>query len=111
MHDSTKNGVMTMMTCSAICSKTINHCLEMGGEHTSKDHINLLMDCVKICQLAADFAIRGSENHMALCKLCADICRRCADQCEQLGQDDETMQNCAQICNDCAAECEKMAAM
>lgn len=108
MHDSNQDNLTTMMTCSAICSKTISHCLDIGGEHASKEHINLLMDCAMICELTANFAIRGSTSHQAVSQLCADICTRCADSCEQLGKDNEEMQHCADACRRCAEECQKM---
>jgi hypothetical protein len=110
MDDSVKSGVMKMMECYKVCTKTINHCLEMGGEHASPQHINLLMDCAKMCQTAADFAIRQSENHPAVCGVCADIYEQCADQCEEMAGDDEEMKKCAQVCRECAEECRKMAA-
>jgi len=109
MDDQMIKDTMTMLKCYQSCTKTINHCLEMGGEHASPNHINLLMDCAKICQLAADFAIRGSANHATLCRLCVDICRSCAEECESMAEDDEEMQNCAQTCRDCADTCERMA--
>lgn len=102
---------MQMIECYKSCTTTITHCLEVGGEHASPEYINLLMDCAKICQLAADFAIRGSANHPALCKLCADICRQCADQCEQMADGDEKMLECAKICRECAEACDRMSTM
>lgn len=81
----------------------------MGGEHANPEHINLLMDCAKICDLSADFAIRGSQFHADLCNLCAEICDRCADRREEMDGDDEEMQKCAQTCRECAEECLKMA--
>lgn len=109
MHDTATNGVMTMMKCGAICSRTINYCLEMGGEHASKAHINLLMDCVNICEVAANFAIRDSNSYQQVCRLCAEICTRCADACDAFGKDDQNMQHCAQACRQCAEVCHTMA--
>lgn len=108
MDDSMNEDIMRMLECYKSCTKSITHCLEMGGEHASSEHINLLMDCAAICKLAADFAIRGSSNHPALCRLCADICRQCADQCEQMAGDDEEMQKCAEKCRECAEVCDRM---
>lgn len=100
--------IETMVNCYLSCTKTINHCLETGGEHASPEHINLLMDCAKICNLTSDFACRGSANHKQLCQVCAEICRQCAEQCEQLAGDDEVMKECAEMCRTCAATCEQM---
>lgn len=104
-----KEDVQTMLDCYLACTKTINHCLEMGGEHASPDHINLLMDCAKICMLASDFAARGSNNHQKLCKLCADICRQCAQECENMADGNQAMLDCAEACRKCAETCDKMA--
>lgn len=109
MDETMKNGVMKMLECYKSCTMTINHCLNMGGEHASPEHINLMMDCAKICQLSADFAMRGSEFHADLCNLCADICERCAEQCEAMAGDSEEMKQCAQTCRDCAEVCRSMA--
>lgn len=103
-----EDDIKTMTDCYLECTKTLQHCLKMGGEHASPEHINLLMDCAKICNLASDFASRGSANHKALCKLCADICRQCAEQCESMADDDEEMKKCAEKCRECAEVCERM---
>lgn len=103
-----ENDIKTMTDCYLACTKTIKHCLSMGGEHAAPEHINLLMDCAKICQTASDFACRESDNHPAICKVCADICRQCADECERLAGDDEQMKQCAEICRQCADVCERM---
>lgn len=108
MNEGMEEDSIKMLECYKICTKTINHCLKMGGDHASAEHINLLMDCAKICQLAADFAIRGSVHHAALCQLCAQICRECADECEAINSEDEEMKECAQICRECADACERM---
>ena len=108
MDGTTKESIATMLACYKSCTRTILHCLEMGGEHAGPQHINLLMDCAKICEVAADFAIRGSANHPALCGLCADICRQCAEQCEEMAEGDEQMQKCAEACRQCAEACGRM---
>ena len=111
MEETMKSRIMTMFKCSVSCTETISHCLDMGGDHASKAHINLLMDCAKICEFAANFAARNSEHHAAVSKLCAEVCERCADECARLGEDDEMMQHCAEMCRRCAEECRTMPAM
>ncbi len=103
-----ESDIKVMTDCYLSCTKTIKHCLEMGGEHASPEQINLLMDCAKICNLASDFACRGSANHKGLCSLCADICNQCAEQCDSMAGDDEDMKKCAEVCRQCAEVCEKM---
>ena len=111
MEETMKNSATTMLTCSSACAHTINYCLDKGGEHASKAHINLLLDCAKICELAANFTARSSEHLTAVSKLCAEVCDRCAEECARMGEDDEMMQHCAEMCRRCAEECRTMAAM
>jgi hypothetical protein len=94
--------------CYKTCTQTITHCLEMGGEHASPEHVDLLRDCAEICKLSVDFMLRDSQFAAQLCGLCADICERCAEQCEQMAGDDETMQQCADTCRRCVETCRAM---
>jgi hypothetical protein len=94
--------------CHRICLQTVGHCLSRGGAHASPDHIRLLQDCAQICAASADFMIRESPHHAAVCGVCADICDACARDCEALG-DDPAMRDCAEACRRCAASCREMA--
>ena len=98
------------MSCHAVCLDTINHCLQMGGEHAAPGHITLLMDCAQICQTSADFMLRMSELHGLTCGVCADVCERCAADCERFA-DDEVMMECAESCRSCAESCREMEQM
>lgn len=102
------HDVTPILDCYQSCLSTIKQCLEIGGEHASKEHINLLIDCSKICQMATDFTIRESENRSEVLKLCAEICRACADQCEAMSQDNEHMKACAEMCRSCAKTCDEI---
>jgi hypothetical protein len=97
-------------SCHSVCLDTINYCLEEGGEHAAPAHIRLLIDCADMCRTAADFMIRGSELHAAVCRACAEFCERCADDCARFS-DDEHMQQCAQACRRCAESCLRMASV
>ena len=97
------------MECYKSCTMMITHCLEMGGEHASPEHINLLKDCAEICKLSVDFMLRDSEFAAQLCKLCVEICAQCTKQCEQMAGDDEMMKACAETCRKCADACQEMA--
>lgn len=96
--------------CHAICQETATHCLTMGGEHASPEHVGSLLDCVQICATSADFMLRASKFHKGTCGVCADVCDACAADCERLGCDDQLMQRCAQACRRCADSCRRMAA-
>jgi hypothetical protein len=97
-------------TCHGICLETIQHCLEMGGEHAEPEHIKLLQACAAICQTSADFMLMQSDLHGLTCGVCAEVCERCAESCDQFG-DDEMMQRCAEACRSCATSCREMEAM
>lgn len=96
--------------CHDICTETVTHCLEMGGDHAEPNHIRLLLDCAEICQTSANFMLRVSDLHGQVCGVCAAVCERCAEDCERFG-DDEVMKQCAEVCRSCAQSCLEMAQM
>lgn len=92
--------------CHATCLSTaMNMCLEMGGDHVAPDHFRLMADCAAMCAAAADFMLRGSAHHAAVCGVCADICAACAESCEGL----DGMEECAAACRACERSCRAMA--
>jgi hypothetical protein len=97
--------------CHAACIETISHCLEMGGDHASPEHIRLLQDCVQICMTSADFMLRASDYHPQVCGVCADICDACANECERMSEGSDFMQRCAEACRRCAESCRRMSRM
>ncbi|MEU8006119.1 four-helix bundle copper-binding protein [Catellatospora sp. NPDC049111] len=103
-----QQGVTHALECHRICEETITHCLQAGGKHVEAAHIQLLTDCADICRTAADFMVRGSEFHPAVCAVCADVCERCAIDCERFSGD-EQMAKCAKACRECAQSCRQMA--
>lgn len=82
------------------------HCLQKGGEHAAPEHVKLMADCIAICHLAADFMLRQSSLHSAVCEACARICDACAASCESL--EDAHVKACAEVCRRCAATCRSM---
>lgn len=95
-------------SCHSTCLHCIQHCLKKGGKHAAADHIRLMADCVQICQVSADFMLRGSPLHMRTCGVCAIVCDECAKDCERIA-DDDMMKKCADTCRRCAESCRKMA--
>jgi hypothetical protein len=94
-------------TCRTECQKTFyEHCLVAGGEHVEQDHVRIMMDCIDICQTAADSMTRLSPAYAALCAACASVCEACADSCDTL--ENETMRQLAAVCRACAASCRGM---
>jgi len=94
--------------CQDACLKAITHCLEMGGEHASREHQTMLTDCAAICGVSHGFLHRQSSHHHHTCGACAEICRACADDCERTGNGDAVMKECALACRRCAESCEQM---
>ena len=105
-----RDCIANCLNCHSICTATITHCLEMGGQHAEMAHIRLMLDCAEICQTSANFMLRGSDLHSRTCGVCAEACERCARDCERFG-DDAHMRACAEACRRCADSCKHMAAM
>lgn len=97
------------LACYRTCIATSAHCLQKGGEHVEAQHFKLMVDCAEICQVSADFMLRGSDYAKQLGALCAEICEACAKDCERFK--DEEMKRCAETCRYCAASCREMAGM
>nr|ADN17555.1 protein of unknown function DUF326 [Gloeothece verrucosa PCC 7822] len=95
------------LDCHSVCLNTVFYCLEKGGKHSDTAHIRLMLDCAEICQISANFMLRGSDLHSRTCGICADICSRCAADCQSMG-DDSQMTACADMCRRCAETCEQM---
>ena len=109
MDQDMQRCIQECLNCHAICTTTVSHCLTMGGQHASVQHITTLLDCAEICQTSANFMTRMSDMHGSVCGVCAEICESCARDCERFG-DDKMMQQCAEVCRSCAESCREMAA-
>lgn len=105
--DEVRQCIKDSLDCYQSCTDTTIHCLNLRGKHAEPDHINLLMDCAKICNLNADFMIRNSIYYPQTCGICADICDECADDCDRF--DEDFMKECASACRRCAESCREMA--
>ena len=102
-----KKYIESCWECRHECQGTLfNHCLQMGGDHLKPDHVKIMMDCIQICQVAADAMVRQSTVIADICMACANACESCADSCEALG--DEEMEYCAKLCRSCADYCRKL---
>lgn len=107
MDDKMQECIGNCNQCADVCREALEYCQNKGGAHADPKHLQLLQDCIKICETAADFMQRESGNHPAICEVCANICEQCAESCEAMG-DDEIMQKCAEICRMCARSCREM---
>ena len=102
--------IETCSDCHDVCTETLRHCLERGGEHAAAEHIVALLDCAQLCDTSRDFMLRQSTVHSDVCGICADACERCAESCESVDAADEVMRRCAEECRRCAESCRAMAA-
>jgi hypothetical protein len=105
--DEVRQCLKESLECYQSCTETILHCLEIGGKHAESSHINLLLDCAKICHANADFIVRNSTYYPQTCGICADICDECGDVCDRF--EDDFMKQCAGFCRRCAESCREMA--
>jgi hypothetical protein len=99
--------ISNCLRCYQICAQTLALCLRAGGSHADETHIRLLIDCLEVCKLSADFMIRGSQLHAHSCAVCSVVCNRCAQDCENF--EEEFMKECAQACRQCEESCKDMA--
>jgi hypothetical protein len=94
--------------CHAFCTRTIRHCLELGGRHAAPELVSLLADCAQMCAINADYMLRGSVLHERMCGVCAEACKLCADACGQIVGEDKILKQCVDLCRQCAGSCEQM---
>lgn len=107
MNSHMQECIDNCLECYQEClSMAMSHCLEKGGEHTTKEHFTLMMACAEICRTSAHFMLIGSPHHKHVCAECAEICEQCAADCERL----DGMDACVAACRDCAESCRRMAA-
>ena len=97
--------------CYQMCSHLVDYCLKKGGKYSDPEHIKLLLDCARICNLSADFMIRHSDFHDSTCDVCAEVCTACAESCDSFSKDDRILKACFDACIKCSDSCTEMAAM
>ncbi len=107
MEERMKEPVNKVLNCYRVCLDTHTRCIQMGKPQAEPMHVSMLMDCIKVCALSADYMTRGSDNHKQACALCADICDSCASSCEKFS--DDFLKECARVCKDCSGTCREMA--
>ena len=105
--DEVRECLKDSIDCYQTCTETALRCLTLGGKHAESKHLNLLIDCAKICSTNADFMLRNSTYSPQTCGITADICDECADTCDRF--EDDFMKECASMCRRCAESCREMA--
>jgi hypothetical protein len=107
MSEEVRECIQDCLDCFRTCNQTLLRCLSMGGKHAKLEHVNLIMDCARICNTNVDFMLRNSAYYPQSCGLTADICDECSDVCERF--EDGFMKECALVCSRCAESCREMA--
>jgi len=107
MSEEVRECIQDCLDCFKTCNQTLIRCLGMGGRHAEMEHLNLIIDCARICNTNADFMLRNSTYYPQSCGLTADICDECADTCDRF--EDDFMKECASVCRRCAESCREMA--
>jgi hypothetical protein len=105
--DEVRECLNDCLDCYQTCSENVTKCLTVGGKHAKLEHLNLLTDCARICNMNADFILRNSPYYPQTCGITADICDECADACDRFTED--FMKECASVCRRCAESCREMA--
>jgi len=105
--DEVRECLKDCIECYQACTETTLRCLTVGGKRAESEHINLLLDCSRVCNTNADFMLRNSTYYPQTCGICADICDECADNCDRFEED--FMKECASVCRRCAESCREMA--
>lgn len=107
MSEEVQECIRDCVDCFQTCNQTLIRCLNMGGRHAKVEHLNLIMDCARICNTNTDFMLRNSLYYPQTCGLTADICDECGDVCDRFEED--FMKECASVCRRCAESCREMA--
>lgn len=108
MSDAMKACIDNCTRCHQVCLQTVlTHCIEVGGDHATPDHVRLMLNCAEICQASANLQLSGSAFSAKLCGVCSEICEACALSCEAKDE----MADCVQACQQCAQSCKAMATM
>ncbi len=103
-HEHIEDCIRSAQHCHDVCLRSaMDHCLHAGEAHVEPEQYCLLMNCVDICQLTANFQTGRSRFSAQLCGLCAEICETAARSCAQI----DGMAHCAQACADCAQACRR----
>ncbi|MCZ7572136.1 MAG: four-helix bundle copper-binding protein [Ardenticatenaceae bacterium] len=105
-----QNCVQNSTDCHTICLDTVMYCLDRGGEFAAASRVRVLLDRAEICQMTANFLLRGSDLKGRVGAACAEVCDYCALQCEPF-MGDVQIQSCGDACRRCSAACREVATL
>lgn len=106
MSSMMRDAIKACQDCHSLCLQlAMTYCLDRGGRHAEKSHLQVMLNCAELCQTSANFMLSGSALHGRVCAVCAEACEACAKSCEELGD----MRQCVDECRRCAESCRTMA--
>lgn len=100
LGEAIEDCVAACVGCHATCVQTVLHCIARDGSRTHARHIQTLLDCAELCQMAVRFMFANSAFQSRVCALCADACRACEAACRASGDPHDL--RCAEACVCCA---------
>lgn len=107
--NSMEQCIKDCLACYQECLSCISHCLAQGGKHADPKHINLMLECARMCQMSVDLMLVKGQFAHEHCQLCAKVCEACEASCRSIDPNDSMMQKCADMCRKCADSCRSMA--
>ncbi|MBA3707114.1 MAG: four-helix bundle copper-binding protein [Bacteroidetes bacterium] len=103
-YEKNQTIIKLLSECVNECSYCASACLEEQDVKMLARCIKLNIDCAEICNLAASYLSRESENIDRIINQCAEICEICAKECEK-HKHMEHCKRCAEKCRACAEAC------
>lgn len=104
MEQMVQDCITSCEKCRAACIRAITHSLEVGAEHARQEHIRLLLDCADVCQVSANFLLRGSPSAGYFCSIGGRLCDRYVREYKGLCG----LEECVAACETAAALCHRM---
>jgi hypothetical protein len=96
--------IQDCLDCHAVCMKTADACRQAGGEHGTREHVYLLLDCAEICLTAAHFMQHDSPLCGYIWEATARVTDHTSNECARMGDDE-----CANACRTASWSCDQMA--
>ncbi len=106
----TEHAVKVVLECETSCRLCAVACLREPDLDPLRECIRLDIDCAGICDVVADYLIRGSPFRAKACALCAEICEACAAECEKHTHARHWIA-CVDACRRCAEACRSLQGM
>lgn len=97
--------------CAHSCEECFAYIIEGDAVdvHSRIKLIEILNDCIDICNVSARYLNRYSRFSTSICQLCSEICTSCAEICEPFN--DTSFRTCTKLCRECAEICHNITEM